>query len=560
MKILADEKKRAKLFFFLILLLGIAVRIFRFGQIPCGINQDEAMAAMDAKALLSYGTDRLGMKLPVHFTAWGWAQMSVLLSYLMVPCIALFGFTTVAVRLPMLLISIAGMVFFYLLVKEILGEKTALLLFFLTAINPWHILQSRWSLDCNLFPHLFVIGAYLLLTGIKKRSRLFLSMVFFGLCLYCYGVSVYSVPLFLFVLALYLWRTGQVPLYQIFLAGVLFGLVALPELLTMFLNLVGLPSIETPLFTIPYFSGTVRSKDILLTSFSIRQLFINLFYTLKAALLQTPDLFHNTIPAFGTMYHFSILFLPFGIYRLFTSFKKETDASADLTVRTSLLLLAAWFFMGVWVGLITKEVNVNRINIIHYPCILLTALGILTAAERFPKLYRPVLTVFGLLFLLFIGTYFTSYAAQSREEYHEDYLEAMRAADSLPIDYLYISTDEHPQTMEILLQYALQTDALYYQQKTCLNNGKEYLPYSERYRFCYLAGDTLDWEQPRTAYLVTEQEWQHLNDTLYTIYDYGRYRLYVYKGASTVRSAPTVPPTVCQPPAGKLQSNIHSPV
>lgn len=533
MKILADKSKRTTLLFFLILLLGITVRCFQFGQIPCGINQDEAMAAMDAKALLSYGTDRLGMRFPVHFTAWGWAQMSVLLSYLMVPCTLLFGFTTAAIRLPLLIASIAGMVFFYLLAREILGEKTALLVFFLTAVNPWHILQSRWSLDCNLFPHLFVIGAYLLLTGIQKRRRLFLSMVFFGLCLYCYGVSVYSVPLFLFVLAVYLWRTRQVPLYQIFLAGVLFGLVALPELLTMFLNLVGLPSIETPLFTIPYFSGTVRGEDILLTSFSFRQLFLNLLYTLKSALLQTPDLFHNTIPAFGTMYHFSILFIPFGIYRLFASlftcWKKETDAPGNLPLRTGLLLLTAWFLMGIWVGLITREVNVNRINIIHYPCILLTALGVQAAAKRFPRVYRPILAVFTLLFLLFTGTYFTTYAAQSRTEYHEDFLEAMRTADSLPIDYLYISTDEHPQTMEILMQYALQTDALYYQQKTCLNNGRECLLYSERYRFCYLAGDSLDWEQPRTAYLVTEQEWQQLDDTLYTIYDYGRYRLYVYE-------------------------------
>ena len=525
MRTLTKETGNTKYLFFIILLLGIGIRIANFGAVPTGINQDEAMASMDAVALLTYGTDRLGMPNPVHFTAWGWAQMSVLLSYLMVPLIKVFGFSTVAVRLPLLLVSLAGMLFLYALIKRILGEHAALLVFFLTAINPWHIMQSRWSLDCNLFPHLFAIGCFLLLIGIQKRGCLFVSMIFFGLCLYSYGVSVYSVPLFLFAAALYLWRTKQIPLPQIILSACIFGLIALPELLTMFINLVGIDSIETPLFTIPYFSGTVRSKDILLTNFSFRQLFINIWYTLKSAFFQTPDLFHNTIPAFGTMYHLSIPFVVLGGYKLFTFLKKETD----LQKRNGLLLLAAWLIMGLLVGVITKEVNVNRINILHYPCIILAALGILFVAKKLPRLYVPVVVAYSILFIAFTGVYFSSFAKQSEQEYHADYLEAMRFADTLPIDHLYISTDEHPQTTEILLQYALNIDAQYYQQKTCLCNGKEYLPYSERYRFCYLAGESLDWEQPHTGYFVSKDEWSHLDDSLYTVYDFGRYRLYVYE-------------------------------
>ena len=50
-----------------------------------GLEIDGAMAAVDAKALAYYGTDRFGMKYPVHLTAWGFGQMSALLSYLMVP-------------------------------------------------------------------------------------------------------------------------------------------------------------------------------------------------------------------------------------------------------------------------------------------------------------------------------------------------------------------------------------------------------------------------------------------------------------------------------------------
>ena len=63
------------------------------------------MGAVDAWALSKYGTDRYGTFLPVHFTGWRYSQMSVLLAYCMVPFIKLFGFNTVTVRLPMVLIS-----------------------------------------------------------------------------------------------------------------------------------------------------------------------------------------------------------------------------------------------------------------------------------------------------------------------------------------------------------------------------------------------------------------------------------------------------------------------
>ena len=69
----------------LIVLVAVLIRTWQFGTIPGGMNQDGAMAAVDAKALAEYGTDRFGMRYPVHLTAWGYGQMSALMSYLMAP-------------------------------------------------------------------------------------------------------------------------------------------------------------------------------------------------------------------------------------------------------------------------------------------------------------------------------------------------------------------------------------------------------------------------------------------------------------------------------------------
>lgn len=200
-----DRLYNAVLIFFA--LAAVFVRVYKFGQVPGGFNQDGAMAAVDAKALADYGTDRYGMSYPVHLTAWGYGQMSALLSYLMVPFIKLMGLNPVSARLPQLIVSLLGLAVLYLFARDAFGKKAALVIFAFGAIAPWHILQSRWALDCNLYPHFFLFGIFFLNRSLKSKHRrlmLCLSMVMFGLCMYCYGISIYTMPLFLILACAYL--------------------------------------------------------------------------------------------------------------------------------------------------------------------------------------------------------------------------------------------------------------------------------------------------------------------------------------------------------------------
>ena len=261
------NNKNRKIFFWSILALAVILRCIRFATVPDGINQDEAMGAVDAWALSKYGF------LPVHFTAWRYSQMSVLLAYCMVPFIKLFGFNTVTVRLPMVLISSGAVALVYLVGRKLFSERIALVAMLLTAVNPWQFMQSRWSLDCNLFPHIFLLGFYLLLLGLEKRRYLYLSMVFFGLTFYCYGIAAYSVTAFLFVFFIWcLWKR-RLKFREGLLCALIFTVVALPEVIVLGINAVHFGrTISTPLFTMPYFPDSVRSADILLLNFSFAQL------------------------------------------------------------------------------------------------------------------------------------------------------------------------------------------------------------------------------------------------------------------------------------------------
>lgn len=72
-------------------------------------------------------------------------------------------------------------------------------------------------------------------------------------------------------------------------------------------------TISTPLFTMPYFPDSVRSADILLLNFSFAQLGKNAWALFSHVFLQLPDIFFNSIPAFGPLYHVSIPFVFVGI-------------------------------------------------------------------------------------------------------------------------------------------------------------------------------------------------------------------------------------------------------
>lgn len=504
--------KDKRFLFWAIFALAVLVRAAGFGSVPAGVNQDEAMGAVDAWALSQYGTDRFGVFMPVHFRAWSVSQMSVLLSYCMVPFIKLFGFHTFAVRLPMLIVSCGSVALVYLVGKKLVGQNMALLVMLLTAINPWHFMQSRWSLDCNLFPHVFLLAFYLLLLGLEKRRYLYLAMFFFGLTFYCYGIAVYSVIPFLVVFAAWcLWKK-QLRLREIMLCVLIFAVVALPEILVMAINFFGWETIETPLFTMSRFPESVRGNDILFLNFSFEQLGRNFLAMVKTCILQTPDNLFNTLPAFGPLYHISIPFILLGI-ALFT---RDLFREKEMGRKTVMLALWGFLLTGVWVGLITYEVNVNRINIIFYPLIFLCAYGIAAVVRRLQKTRlrwaaSAIGIAYGICFVCFLTTYFTSFRQEIQTYFNVNFLRTVSAADSKEeYDRLYITGNMDWQynlsMAEILTQYACRIDAAYYQGKTDSTGGRELLPYSQRYHFISL--DYPIEADPEGLYLihVSEQE------------------------------------------------------
>ena len=514
-----DSRKLYYILIGIIAVAGILIRFWKFGDVPGGFNQDGAMAAVDGKALADYATDRFGTFMPAHLYAWGYGQMSSLLSYLIAFFVKIGGLNAVTARLPQVLASLGGAVFFFLFIKDVFGKGAGIIAALIVAVNPWHLVQSRWALDCNLLPHFFMAGLYFLNKGLTKRMRYtYISMIFFGLCMYCYGITIYTIPLFLLAVAVYYFIKKKLTWQNIVISLVIYLAIAWPFILTMAINYLKYDTIELPFVTIQYFSGSVRSSDILLFSDNrAEQLVTNIKSLMNTTLLQKKDLPWNDIDGFGTMYLFSMPFFFCGIVELI---RTKTEGAKGIAVFALL--------SGVWVGLMTNSVNVNRINIIYYGIMIFIVLGILFTIREISFVKWTNLAVFVIAGIMLTSTYFGTYAETIKGYFYYGFGDALKTAEASGAEKIYVTADAQGKgywnVSEILTMFYDETDAKYFQGETNMNNGEELLTYSERFIYESMdQGIVSRASDEDAAFVILKSDEKYFDSDEYTITEYGNF-------------------------------------
>ena len=406
--VVMEMLKKKRVIFMILIIIGIAVRIYNFPNALKEINTDEIMTIANAKSIVDTGKELSGISFPVYLQGWG--GQSVILLYLMVLSIKIFGLSLFAIRLPMLLISIISLFVFYNLVKKITkNTNIALIALGLLAICPWHILQSIWALDCNMFPHFLLIAIDLLYTGIEteKKWLIYTSMVFFAISLYGYGVAIYFVPLFLACVMLYLLKVKNLKIKDVLICAIIFLIVGMP-IITMFaINVLGIKqSIEIGKITIPYYEGLSRTKDMVFFSPNpLEQLGNNVLSTFKVIFKQTDGAEWNASEIFGATYRITMIFVIIGVIRNIKEIKNSKE-------KTSSVILLFWVSISFLTGLVVNEANINRLNSIWYVLLILAAYGIYTLYEKvkYKKIYMAgIIALYTVIFIIFAIYFHTRY-------------------------------------------------------------------------------------------------------------------------------------------------------
>lgn len=394
------NKNKEKYIFYFILAIGILVRIWDFGNIPAGFNQDEAFAAYEAYSMVNYGIDSAGKVNPCYFISWG-SGMNVLESYLAMSFIKMFGLSVVSFRMPQLILSCVSLPVMFLLLKKVFNKKIAFLGMAVLAVSPWHIMISRWGLESNLAPAFLLFGLFFFIKGIEENKHFLLSALFFGLSLYAYATIWVVIPLILVAFIIYMLVTHQKvkALYAVLSIVILF-LFALPLILFLLVNNDFMPEIQTAFLTIPKLAQ-LRDGELALSNIFRPASYKNL---IELMITQNDSAIWNSTEKFGLFYKLSVPFYFLGFVSLMRDvFLKKENKKAFI-----LMGLACTFFGA----LVIYTINVNRVNFLHLFIIMLTAVGIHELYNLFNNRKIVIATVaagFAVCFIWFSAYYFTDY-------------------------------------------------------------------------------------------------------------------------------------------------------
>ena len=397
MKIRKRLKNKTNIVIFIIFLIGILVRTIGISSFPNGFNCDEASIGYEAYAVSNYGIDRNGNSWPVFLEAWGSGQ-NALYMYIIMPFVKIFGLTVFAVRLPMAIIGCISLFVMYRLLKECKNQKIAIIGLIFLCICPWHIMKSRYGMESNVFPDLALWATYIFIKGLKSQKSIgiYISAILFGLCAYAYGTSYYFLPIFLISLLLILIKNKKINIVQsVIFLGIIF-IISSPIILMLIINTFNLKEIKLGIFTIPRLEENRYEYLTVLSSKNVLETILTNFKESALMLfLQNDGFCANALSRYGIIYLFSI---PITIIGMINSFRKKEDIN---------LIFNIWFIVS-FILMFICEPNINRMNILYFPIIYYTIIGINELDENFKWARFILLFVYMISFVNFQIEYYNT--------------------------------------------------------------------------------------------------------------------------------------------------------
>lgn len=297
-----------------ILTVAFLMRFIGFWEIPT-INIDECYAFYTARCLINYGVDLWGKTLSVYSSAWG-AGMSMGMTYISIPFLLIFGQNIFAFRLPMVVGGVVATYFMYK-IGCYRNKNTGYIMALLYGTVPWSVMQQRFGMDCNLFIVLFIPGLYYMMKYLfeEDTNSLYTSMFIWGFSLFGYVLSYLYLPIFLIVIIISLLLKKKFKLKEWIIACLIIGIIALPLMVFVFNNILGLELTKFGIFDFPELLN-FRSSEI---GFK----FENIERLLNVYLFQNDFYKVTTFQNSGLMYYVTMPLIIMGTYCMFAKEKSE---------------------------------------------------------------------------------------------------------------------------------------------------------------------------------------------------------------------------------------------
>jgi hypothetical protein len=414
---------KAQWLFFVILAVGILARIWDFGNTPPGLNPDEASIGVEAYYLFKYGIDRNGISYPVHLIAWGSGQ-NVLYAYILMPMFVFKGLTISTVRFPMMVTGILSLPLMYYAGKRVLGEKYALAAMFFMAISPFHIVNTRWAVESNILPFMFLAGFVFFLAASRKGIWFIPAVTCFALCLYAYGTAYVAIPVFLVMSIPLVVYYKKIDIKYIIPGLLLFFLLATPIILFVVINTFKLETLHIGSVTIPRLPVEARYESLaaIFENNPLQATANNIGIMLNLLWSQEDDFVWNFVKQFGYFYKVTFPLAVIGFFSLIYSLKNAKEA------RFEKWLLLSWLVSTLFIGVI-HPVNLTRINLIFTPILFCILICLIELNKRVKYVMPISLVALAIGFIFFNLAYHGSdYQQKASNAFNAGIIEAIKYA------------------------------------------------------------------------------------------------------------------------------------
>jgi hypothetical protein len=399
---------------------------YKIGEIPYGLNVDEAGMGYDSWCLANWGVDRYLNSYPVYLINFAGGQ-SALYAYVCMPFVYLWGINTVTVRIPAVIASFLTLFFLVLIAKRIWNNKAVcLILAMIYTVSPVFTMLFRIGLDCNLMLCVSTIFLYSLIVAIdnQKKVSFIVAGIAGGVVLYSYVLSHIVMPLFLIFVIIYLLLTNKINLSKIICMGIPIFIFALPLMVMHYINMYDLSEIYIGNLTIPklYY---YRNGDM-----SLSVIKDNVWLSLKNTLFYDGARY-DSLEQFYNMYIVAIPFIGIGFchlgYKLICSIMKRSY-NKDV-------IFFVWFvciyMMGLTVGF--GGPNVYRLNAVYISYIIFLVDGLYFVWQLINIRWERLLPVYAVM----VGTIYVISSISFALYYFNDYV-----SDTYLLEYFQYPYDE----------------------------------------------------------------------------------------------------------------------